>query len=187
MARLVAPLTRTRVSGVRAHVGDVVLVMFVMGIVEVCLAAIIISAICITTKRVVMRAAIMAITSVTVTIIMLTRATTVVAVFGRMANVAIGVSIVILSTNTASANLASAINVSATVARANVVNRKKKLGQKAAFRPTALSRRTTSPVDFSRRANIGSEPVAPAQKAVKKKRHHEAADERTVHQLSTSY
>ena len=86
-----------------------------------------------------MRAVITAVTLVIVTIIALAKATTFFAVFGRTANVAIDISIAILSANTASANLASGINVSATAARATAVNRKENLGRRAACRPTAPS------------------------------------------------
>ena len=86
--------------------------------------------------------------------------TTVTVVFGRTVDVIVGVSIVIMGVI-----IVSVINVSATVVFVSAVNRKKAFDGRRTIRPTASPRRTTSPINFSRRANLRLKPVAPAQKA----------------------
>ena len=90
---------------------------------------------------------------------------TTVVVVGRIADTIIIGVIGIIST--ISIIIMTAISMTVTSVCARFVNRKKKLGRRAAIRTTAPSRGATSPVDFSRRANVWSEPVAPAQKAAR--------------------
>ena len=111
---------------------------------------------------IVVNAAVTVVMSVIVITGTLERAITVVVV-GRIADtVVIGVLITISITGIIVMN---AIGITVTSVCARVANRKKKLGRRAAIRTPAPSRGATSPVDFSRGAKVGSEPVAPAQKA----------------------
>ena len=95
--------------------------------------------------------------------------TTTVIVVGRIDDAAIIGVIIIIIAITIIIAIMSAININMAVTSVctSAVNRKKKLGQRAAIRTTAPSRGATSPVGFSWRANVGSEPVAPAQKAAR--------------------
>ena len=102
----------------------------------------------------------MVVALVIVTVTLVGGVTTVTAVYGRTVDVILDASIVIVSVI-----IVSVINVSATVVFVSVVNRKKTFDGRRTIRPTASSRRTTSPINFSRRANFRLKPVAPAQKA----------------------
>jgi len=110
-------------------------------------------------------AAVTVVTSAILITITLKRVTTVVVV-GRIVDTII-IGIIVVVSITSIIIIMIAINMTVTSVCASVANRKKKLGRRAAIRTTALSRGATSPVDFSRRANVWSEPVAPAQKAAR--------------------
>ena len=114
-----------------------------------------------------MNAAVTVIMSAIVITSMLKKTTTVVVV-GRIVNTVItGVISIIINSATSIIAIMAAICMTATSVCANVVNRKNKLLRRAAIRTTAPSRGATSPFNFSWRANVGSESVAPAQKAAR--------------------
>ena len=133
------------------------------------------TAICIAVKRrmtinvaivaIVVNAVLTVVMSAIVITLTLKSVTTVVVV-GRIVDTVI-IDIIITISITSIIIIMTAISMTVTSVRASVVNRKKKLGRRAAIRTTAPSRGATSPVDFSRRANVGSEPVAPAQTAAR--------------------
>ena len=104
---------------------------------------------------VVMRDVVTVVALVIVTITLVEGVTTVTVVFGRTVDAIIDVSIVIMSVI-----ITGVINVSATVVFVSVVNRKKTFDGRGTIRPTASSRRTTSPINFSRRANFRLKPVS---------------------------
>ena len=151
---LIVVVLTINVAGV---VGIVLIVMTVTCTAIICFTAI---NVFIMVLVVVMRDVATVVALVIVTITLVESVTTVTAVFGRTVDVIIDVIIVIVSVI-----IVSVINVSATVVFVSAVNRKKKFGRRRTIRLTASSRRTTSPINFSRRANFGLKPVAPAQKA----------------------
>ena len=91
----------------------------------------------------------------------------IVVVVGRIVDTVIIGVIIIISITSIIIIIMNAISMTVTPVCASVVNRKKKFGRSAAIRTTASSRGATAPVDFRRRANVGSEPVAPAQKTAR--------------------
>ena len=122
----------------------------------------------------------MVVASVIVTVTLVEGVTTVTAVVGRTVDVILDVRIVI-----ASVIIISAISLSATVVFVSVVNRKKTFDGRRTIRPTASSRRTTSPINFSRGANFRLKPVTPAQKAGRNGGLVRILDERVAHRFCT--
>ena len=103
-----------------------------------------------------MNAAATVVMSAVVTMLTLTRVTIVVVV-GRIADtVIIGVVIIIIITSIIV--IMTAICMTVTSVCASVVNRKKKLGRRAAIRTTASSRGATAPVDFAGGLKSGASP-----------------------------
>ena len=146
-----------------ARVGVVVIKVIIMTV--ICIAVKRLMAINIVIGIIVVNAAITVVMSAIVITITLKRVTIVVVVDRIADTVIIGVIVVVSITSIIIIMID--ISMAVTSVCASVVNRNKKLGRRAAIRTTAPSRGAMSPVDFSRRANVGSEPVATAQKTAR--------------------